>query len=98
MGQPAAKQGDQITGQVSGTAIITASIGPLKGEGKIVFAELPKKYCMHCGPPMAIQPKSCPVCGNVPPSGVDTRQCSTCNAVLPLTAKFCDKCGAKQPM
>ena len=85
------------SGQVSGTAVITASSDQFKGEGKIEFAELQKRYCMHCGSPMAMEAASCPKCGMTPPSGVDTKPCASCNAVLPQTAKFCDKCGAKQP-
>lgn len=85
------------SGQVSGTAVITASSDQFKGEGKIEFAELQKRYCMHCGSPMALEAASCPKCEKTPPSGVDTKLCASCNAVLPQTAKFCDKCGAKQP-
>ncbi len=85
------------SGQVSGTAVITASSDQFKGEGKIEFAELQKRYCMHCGSPMAMEAASCPKCEKTPPSGVDTKLCASCNAVLPQTAKFCDKCGAKQP-
>jgi ribosomal protein L40E len=84
------------SGQISGTAIVTAVIDQFKGEGKVVFAELPKRYCMHCGATMAMDASSCHKCGKTPPSGVDTTQCSACGAVLPLSAKFCDKCGAKQ--
>jgi len=85
------------SGQVSGTAVITATSDQFKGEGKIEFAELQKRYCMHCGSPMAMEASSCPKCGMGPPSGVDTKPCASCNAVLPQIAKFCDKCGAKQP-
>ena len=91
--------------QVSGTAKVVASSSPIEGEekslygeGKVVFAELPKRYCMHCGATMTMDASSCPKCGEIPPSGVDTKQCSTCDAVLPQSAKFCDSCGARQPM
>ncbi|MCX9076321.1 MAG: zinc ribbon domain-containing protein, partial [Candidatus Methanoperedens sp.] len=91
--------------QTSGTAKVIASCCPPKGggkalygEGKVVFGELAKRYCMHCGTMMTMEAQSCPSCGKIPPSGVDTKQCSTCGAVLPLSAKFCDKCGAKQPV
>ncbi|GEM_PF-1830340 len=83
-------------GDRSGTAVITATSGPLKGEAKIVFAETEKRHCMWCGTPMEMEADKCPKCGKIPPSGVDTKQCGACNSVLPLSARFCDKCGAKQ--
>ena len=85
------------SGQVSGTAVITATSDQFKGDGKVEFAELQKRYCMHCGSPMTLEAASCPKCGMTPPSGVDTKPCASCNAVLPQVARFCDKCGAKQP-
>lgn len=85
------------SGQVSGTATVAATMEQLKGEATVEFAELPKRYCMHCGAPMAMEAANCPKCQMTPPSGVDTKPCASCNAVLPQTAKFCDKCGAKQP-
>jgi len=83
-------------GDRSGTAIVTATSGPLKGEAKIIFAETEKRHCMWCGTPMKMDANKCPKCGKIPPSGVDTKQCGACNSVLPLSATFCDKCGAKQ--
>ena len=84
------------SGQISGTAIVTASTGTVRGEGKAVFTELPKRYCNHCGTSMAMEAPSCPKCGKIPPSDVDTKDCRTCKAVIPLTAKYCDSCGAMQ--
>lgn len=84
-------------GQMNGIATIHASLGNLKGEGKIEFKELPKRFCMHCGTKMSMDAQNCQKCGMIPPSGVDTKECSTCNVILPHTAKFCDKCGARQP-
>jgi ribosomal protein L40E len=83
-------------GDRSGTAIVTATSGLLKGDAKIIFAETEKRHCMWCGTPMKMEANKCPKCGKIPPSGVDTKQCGACNAVLPLSATFCDKCGAKQ--
>ncbi len=83
-------------GDRSGTATVTATSGQLKGEAKIIFAETEKRHCMWCGTPMEMEVDKCPKCGKIPPSGVDTMQCGACNSVLPLSAKFCDKCGAKQ--
>lgn len=92
-------------GLISGTAKVIASGCPLKkdgkaitGEGKIIFAALAKRYCMHDGALMTMEAQNCPACGKIPMSGVDTKHCSTCGSVLPQSAKFCDICGAKQPI
>ncbi|HTX44097.1 MAG TPA: PKD domain-containing protein [Methanocella sp.] len=85
------------SGEVSGTAVISAVMGDLRGEGKINFQGIPKRFCMHCGTPMEMEAPSCPKCGLTPPSGVDAKQCSTCDTVIPEPAKFCYKCGARQP-
>jgi ribosomal protein L40E len=60
------------------------------------FIEKPR-YCMHCGAKMSIKDRSCPKCGNLPPSGVDTKTCKNCGEVIPFVAKFCSECGASQP-
>jgi hypothetical protein len=86
-----------VSGDKTGTALVRARTGSVTGEGKVQFKELGKRYCMHCGVQMEMEAPSCPNCGKIPPSGVDTKQCSTCNAVLPQPAVFCDKCGARQP-
>jgi ribosomal protein L40E/uncharacterized membrane protein YgcG len=85
------------SGTAVGKAIITGTTGQVSGRTEIILAEPAKRFCMHCGTPMGLEVPSCPKCGNTPPSGVDTKLCSTCEAVLPITAKFCDKCGARQP-
>jgi PKD repeat protein len=85
------------SGEVSGTSIITAISGNIKGEGKATFKGLPKRFCMHCGSPMEMEASVCPKCGLTPPSGVDTKQCPSCGTILPEAAKFCYNCGAKQP-
>lgn len=84
-------------GDASGTAIITAISGTIKGETKLGLRGVPKRFCMHCGSAMSMEASSCPKCGLTPPSGVDTKQCSTCGIILPEAAKFCHKCGARQP-
>ncbi len=84
-------------GDASGTAIITAISGAIKGEAKLGLKGVPKRFCMHCGSAMSMEASSCPKCGLTPPSGVDTKQCSTCGVILPEAAKFCHKCGARQP-
>jgi hypothetical protein len=86
------------SGNQKGTALVRARTGSIAGEGKVQFKELGKRYCMHCGVQMGMEVPSCPNCGKIPPSGVDTKQCSTCNTVLPQPAIFCDKCGARQPV
>jgi PKD repeat protein/ribosomal protein L40E len=86
-----------VSGDKTGTALVRARTGSVAGEARVQFKELGKRYCMHCGVQMEMEAPSCPNCGRIPPSGVDTKQCSTCNAVLPQPAVFCDKCGARQP-
>jgi PKD repeat protein len=97
--EPRAASGTAIitSGMNKGTALVRARTGSIAGEGRVQFKELGKRYCMHCGMQMEMEAPSCPNCGKIPPSGVDTKQCSTCNAVLPQPAAFCDKCGARQP-
>jgi ribosomal protein L40E len=85
------------SGNASGTAVITAIEGTVKGEAKLTLKGVPKRFCMHCGSAMSMEASSCPKCGLTPPSGVDTKQCSTCGVILPEAAKFCHKCGARQP-
>ncbi len=85
------------SGEASGTAVITAISGAIKGEAKLTLKGAPKRFCMHCGSAMSMEASSCPKCGLTPPSGVDTKQCSTCGVILPEPAKFCHKCGARQP-
>jgi ribosomal protein L40E len=85
-----------FSGDMTGLAMITASMGNIRGEGKIEFRGLPKRFCMNCGMPMTLDASSCPSCNKIPPSGVDTKQCMTCGTVIPEQAQFCHKCGAMQ--
>ena len=56
-----------------------------------------RRFCMHCGFQMSSADVSCPRCRRQPPSGVDTKVCPNCEAVIPTQAKFCRDCGAGQP-
>lgn len=56
-----------------------------------------RRFCMHCGFQMSSTDVSCPRCRRQPPSGVDTKVCPNCEAVIPTQAKFCRECGAGQP-
>ncbi len=64
-------------------------------EGPVVV-EL-RRFCMHCGFQMSSTDVACPRCRRQPPSGVDTKVCPNCGAVIPTQAKFCRDCGAGQP-
>jgi hypothetical protein len=86
-----------ISGEVSGTAVVTAAMEGMRGEGTVTLKGLPKRFCMHCGTAMSMESAQCPKCEMTPPSGVDTRQCPTCGTVIPEVAKFCYNCGARQP-
>jgi ribosomal protein L40E len=85
-----------FSGDMTGIAVLNASMGNLRGESKIEFRGLPKRFCMNCGSPMTLDASSCPSCNKIPPSGVDTKQCMTCGTVIPEQAQFCHKCGAMQ--
>jgi hypothetical protein len=56
-----------------------------------------RRFCMHCGFQMMSTDAACARCHRQPPSGVDTRVCPNCNAVVPALAQFCKDCGAGQP-
>jgi len=95
-------------GDASATAVLTSSTTPetatisvsaenLDGDITVTFRPTAKRFCMHCGAQMISETDPCPKCGKLPPSGVDTKNCPNCNAVIPTAAKFCKKCGAGQP-
>jgi RNA polymerase subunit RPABC4/transcription elongation factor Spt4 len=86
-----------LSGEASGTAVITATLDGLKGEGKVAFQGMPKRFCMHCGAPMSLEAALCPKCGKTPPSGTDVKECASCKTVIPDPARFCHHCGAQQP-
>ncbi|OLD04529.1 MAG: hypothetical protein AUJ07_03800 [Crenarchaeota archaeon 13_1_40CM_3_53_5] len=56
-----------------------------------------KRFCMHCGFPMTKIEIACGRCSKQPPSGIDTKVCPNCSAVVPTLAKYCRDCGAGQP-
>lgn len=62
-----------------------------------VVVEL-RRFCMHCGFQMSSGDVYCGRCHRQPPSGVDTKVCPNCGAVIPTLAKFCRDCGAGQPV
>ena len=71
--------------------------------GLILFLQLyrrpagVRRFCMHCGFPMMTTDFECSRCHRQPPSGIDTKACPNCGAVVPALAKFCKDCGAGQP-
>jgi len=80
-----------------GTVAVSASSRDLRGARVEVTFKERKRYCMHCGQRMPLDARICPSCGNVPPSGVDTKVCKNCSSIIPIVAKFCSECGASQP-
>jgi hypothetical protein len=55
-----------------------------------------RRFCMNCGFQMLTTDFVCGRCNKQPPSGVDTRICPNCNAIIPAQAGFCRDCGAGQ--
>jgi PKD repeat protein/ribosomal protein L40E len=84
-------------GETGGEAVVTALMGNVKGETRVTLKGALKRFCMHCGSTMTMEAPKCPKCGQIPLSGVDVKQCTTCSTVIPEAARYCDKCGAKQP-
>jgi ribosomal protein L40E len=84
-------------GETGGEAVVTALMGSVKGETRVTLKGALKRFCMHCGSTMTMEAPKCPKCGQIPLSGVDVKQCTTCSTVIPEAARYCDKCGAKQP-
>lgn len=80
-----------------GTANVSAEAEGLR-PGRVSLSLVEKKrYCMHCGAQMSIHDNQCPKCGRMPPSGVDVKECKNCGEVIPIVARFCGECGARQP-
>ena len=87
-----------VSSQETGPVTLSVDASGLKSLSLTLhFIEKPR-FCMHCGAKMSAKDRSCPRCGNYPPSGVDTKQCRNCNEVIPSVAKFCRECGASQPV
>jgi len=86
-----------VSSRETGPVTLSVDAGGLKSLSiTLNFIEKPR-YCMHCGARMVFTATSCPKCAKSPPSGVDTKVCRNCNAVIPIVAKFCGECGAGQP-
>lgn len=82
----------------TGTATVTATMGKFRSEKKVILEELAERYCMHCGDPMNREINTCPTCKKSPPPNTEIKECNSCQTVIPASASFCDRCGAKQPV
>ncbi len=88
---------------VLGLGLLVPGILLLGVGGVVLFLQLYRRpvglrrFCMHCGFQMMTTDISCGRCHRSPPSGVDTKVCPNCTAVIPALAKFCRDCGAGQP-
>jgi len=78
-----------------------ATIGTLTAIIRIHYADdVPPPnaaFCMWCGQSIQIDAKVCGYCTKPPPAGGDTtKNCVTCNMVIPLQANYCKAYGHKQ--
>ena len=55
--------------------------------------EAPPVFCTDCGARNEGNGRFCVDCGSVLPSPGQEMRCIRCEQVVPLTAKFCPKCG-----
>lgn len=53
----------------------------------------PAVFCMECGARNEGNQRFCQECGKLLPSVGEEMRCPRCSTVVPLTAKFCGKCG-----
>lgn len=81
-----------------GVATVKASMGALHCEKKVIFEELPERFCMNCGDPLKRDLKTCPNCKKTAPADTEIKECNSCQTFIPSSATFCDRCGAKQPV
>jgi len=86
------------SGKKTGTATVRATLGTLHSEKNVVIEELAERYCMNCGDPLKMDMKTCPNCTKTPPSGNEIKECNSCATIIPALAKFCERCGARQPV
>ncbi len=82
----------------TGTATVKATMGSLHSEKQVIFEVLPDRFCMHCGDPLKRGMEICPNCKKSSPPNNEIKECNSCQTVIPASASFCDRCGAKQPV
>ncbi|MCC7363909.1 MAG: zinc ribbon domain-containing protein [Dehalococcoidia bacterium] len=54
----------------------------------------PPVFCMDCGARNEGSQRFCQECGKLLPSAGEEMRCPRCSTVVPLTAKFCGRCGS----
>ena len=94
-----------ISSTETGKIDLSADASGLKSiDIKLNFSEKPR-FCMYCGAKYFLsnfvsEEIKCPKCGEPPPpGGKRTKKCAVkdCETVLPMEAKYCSECGARQP-
>jgi hypothetical protein len=85
-----------VSSKEGGTIPVLVEADGIKNAITVLTFLEKKRYCMHCGTQMKPNSNACSNCGKLPPAGVDTKQCQNCSETLPISAKFCSKCGAGQ--
>lgn len=58
-----------VSGGSTGIATVTASMGNLKGTGRVEFRGAPRQICANCGQPIPKDLTACPSCGTASVSG-----------------------------
>lgn len=56
-------------------------------------AAVPPVFCIDCGARNEGDARFCMDCGKLLPSPGEELRCPRCSSVVPLTAKFCPRCG-----
>jgi hypothetical protein len=66
-----------VSGGDGGIAMVTASMGALKGTGRVEFRGMSRKLCANCGEPIPGNLPACPSCGTMVSSGEKSVEAST---------------------
>jgi hypothetical protein len=66
-----------VSGGEGGIATVTATMGTMKGTGRVEFRGVSRKLCANCGEPIPGNLPSCPSCGTMVATGEKVAEAST---------------------